>query len=86
VTAMVHKINDRETVIYRGGHHVVVCNGDQHFQVLEDGRRIPNGTCVEWHGGCPNRPEATAAGVLPNYLTMNVADILDGKLANDGLE
>ena len=47
-----------ETLIYRGHHHVIMCDGAAHHQVNENGERIENiGTCVTWMGGCPSQSQ-----------------------------
>lgn len=39
---------DGEVGIYAGGHHVVVCDGQQHWALDEMGRRYPEGPCKPW--------------------------------------
>lgn len=45
-----------DVVIYRGGHHRVVCRDGRHYQQYEDGRENlilgTGGACATWSGGC----------------------------------
>ena len=40
-------------VVYRGGHHVVRCDGAHHWVFPEDGAPWVSGRCAAWLGGCP---------------------------------
>lgn len=40
--------------VYKGGHHYVVCDGEDHWQIFDNGQSPHfDCKCSEWFGGCP---------------------------------
>ncbi len=39
-----------EFVVYRGGQHIVVCDGLMHWQIYSDGTRLKDCLCKNWAG------------------------------------
>lgn len=57
------RIGERDTktgdwLVYRGGRHVIVCDGKFHHQVTDPAYQDPKFEavlCADWVGGCPAR-------------------------------
>jgi hypothetical protein len=49
--------------IYQGGRHRIVCDGEWHHQINDDGTVVTwreKSRCEDWVGGCPARAQIKA--------------------------